>query len=52
MVCIEIRLFGGELITACTNKNFEENTPSTECSLEPKIHKYIGIPRQNELIPG
>ena len=52
MVCIKIRLLGGELISACTSKNFEENTPPTEShAIQPRTSK-IGIPRSNELIPG
>lgn len=52
MVCIKIRLFWGELIAACTNKNFEENTlPAGSHALQLRTSK-IGIPCQNELIPG
>lgn len=52
VVCIRIRVFGGELIAACTSKKFEENTPATESyAIQPRTSK-IGIPRSNKLIPG
>lgn len=51
MVCIKIRLFGGELIAACNSKNFEENTATTEShAIQPRTSK-IGVSRSNELIP-
>lgn len=52
MVCIKIRLFGGELIAACTSKNFEENRPPIEShAIQPRTSK-IGISRSKGLILG
>lgn len=51
MVCIKIRLIGGELIAACTSKNVEENRPPIVSHAIQPLTSKIGISRPKGLVP-